>query len=178
MICCRNGRVNLTRSLATLLTTRTGETVLGSRAALRVPCWVYIALSDLFNSGTTVMNRHVVFEELSQRYFRRTATGKNDIPHSRANCARITAPDSYHEVFTLIDHEMPSYIPKSAFVPAQCSTAQFPGMKSDVLSSMLAKPIHVCSCQTFKHTVDKMHRQVCGHSPYSSIKLLLIREKF
>lgn len=73
---------------------------------------------------------------------------------------------------------MHSYIPKFALVRALSSSGQFFGIYSGVLSYMLVEPVQDCSWQTFKHTVDKVHQQVCVHSPYFDIKLLLIRSKF
>lgn len=98
-----------------------------------------------------------------------------DVYHDGANCVHFTAPDGSYEIITLTDHELHSYIPWSAFVRAQNSTAQFSRMNSGGLSFMLVKSIKDCSWQTIKHTVHNLHRHVCGYSPYSDTKLILDR---
>ena len=125
-----------------------------------------------------MMIRHLVLEGSSECIFGRNVTRRSDILHNGMNCIRFTVPDGSHESIPLIDHDMHSYIPKAAFACTEKRHANVSGMSSGVLSSVSSKPIQECSWTTIKHTIEKVHRHLCGHSPYSDLKLLLIRNNF
>ena len=125
-----------------------------------------------------MMIRHLVLEGSSECIFGRNVTRRSDILHNGMNCIRFTVPDGSHESIPLIDHDMHSYIPKAAFACTEKRHAYVSGTSSGVLSSVSAKPIQDCSWTTIKQTIKKVHRHVCGHSPYSDLKLLLIRNNF
>ena len=121
---------------------------------------------------------HLFLEGSSQWIVGRNMTRRSDILHDGQNCIRFTAQDGTYEFVSLIDHDMHSYIPRSAFLSIYNPESLLSDSPPVVLSSMLAKPIEECSWQAIKHTIDKVHRHVCGHSPYSDIKLLLVRNNF
>lgn len=98
--------------------------------------------------------------------------------HSSSNCIRMTASDGSHEFISLNDHSMHSYVPITAFLRACNQDLETSSIRKDFVNAMMATPLKECSWKTIKHIVDKVHRHVCGHSPYSDIKLLLIRNEF
>ena len=133
-----------------------------------------IVLSAISNHGSPVMIRHLVLQGSSQWVVGRNVTTKGDILHAECNKLRFPRDNNSYEYISLIDHDMHSYIPRKTFTPLENRSSSFCG----VMTAMQATPIADCSWKMVKHTVDKVHKHVCGHAPYSDIKLLLYRNNF
>lgn len=69
---------------------------------------------------------------------------------------------------------MHSYLPRQVFAPLNDCSVVF----SDITNGVKATQIQESSSKAVKNTVEKVHKHICGHAPYSNIKLLLIRNNF
>ena len=123
--------------------------------------------------GSTILrSRHLVLRGSSQWVVGRNVTNKCEILHADGNRLRFKLKCGTCDYLALKNFQMHSYVPRESFRPAPRSSF------TSVLSALHGVSIDECSWQTIKKTVDKVHKHVCGHAPYSDIKLLLVRNSF
>ena len=97
-----------------------------------------------------------------------------DILHSECNQLRLPRGDGSYVSVSLVDHDMHSYLPRQVFAPLNDCSVVF----GDITNGVKATQIQKSSSEAVKNTVEKVHKHICGHAPYSNIKLLLIRNNF
>lgn len=130
------------------------------------------------DAGTPIPIRHSVFEVPSQWTVGKNVTKKANILHRNFNRLCLPAADGIIEFLTVADHRMHSYILLGLFKRACSESSVVCFMWRDSTKAILAISGEDCSWRAIRYTIDKIHKQVCGHSCYSDMNLLFIENKF
>ena len=115
-------------------------------------------------NGRKVFIRHLVLDGSSQWIIGENVTQHSNIMHIGQNALQFVT-DGVSDTFTMIDNNFLSYLPMSVFSSEN--------NEAPVLSCLNGNISKKPSRNQVKAIVDKVHKQVCGHTNLTDMRLIL-----